>query len=40
MKTNKEKNKEHNSKELMKVRPTNQRYDFTALTAAIRSWFK
>ena len=39
-KTNKEKNTEHDRKELMKVRPGNQRYDFTALEAAIRSWFK
>jgi len=36
-KTNKEKNTEHDKKEL---RPGNQRYDFTALEAAIRSWFK
>ncbi len=37
-KTNKEKNTEHDKKELLRVRPTNQRYDFTALEAAIRSW--
>ena len=40
MKTNKEKNTEHDKKELLRVRTTNQRYDFTALEAAIRSWFK
>jgi len=39
-KTNKEKNTAHDRKELMKVRPGNQRYDFTALEAAVRSWFK
>ena len=39
-KTNKEKNTEHDRKEILRVRHTNQWYDFTALEAAIRSWFK
>ena len=40
MKTNKEKNTEHDRKELMKVRPSNQRYDFKPLEEAIKGWFK
>ena len=40
MTTNKEKNTEHDRKEILRVRPKDQRYDFTALAAAIRSWFK
>jgi hypothetical protein len=39
-KTNKELNTEHDRKEILRVRPKGQRYDFTALEAAVRSWFK
>ena len=39
-KTNKEKNTEHDRKEILRVRPGNQRYEFAPLEAAIRSWFK
>lgn len=38
-KTNKEKNTEHDRKEVLRVRPKEQRYDFASLEAAIKSWF-
>jgi hypothetical protein len=38
MKTNKEKNTEHERKELMRVRPKQFVYDFKALEAVIRQW--
>jgi hypothetical protein len=37
MKTNKEKNTEHDQK---RVRPKQPVYDFAPLEAAVRSWFK
>jgi hypothetical protein len=39
-KTNREKNKEHDSKEILRVRPKDQRYDFKPLEDAIKGWFK
>ena len=39
-KTNKEKNTEHDRKELLRVRPKDQRYNFAPLEAAIKGWFK
>jgi hypothetical protein len=39
MKTNKEKNTEHERKELMRVRPKQTgQYEFEALTKVIRQW--
>jgi hypothetical protein len=39
MKTNKEKNTEHERKELMRVRPKQAvAYDFEALTRVIKQW--
>jgi hypothetical protein len=38
MKTNKEKNKEHEGRELLRVRPKQFVYDFKALEAVIRQW--
>jgi hypothetical protein len=39
MKTNKEKNTEHERKELMRVRPKQTAvYEFEALTKVIRQW--
>lgn len=38
-KTNREKNTEHDRKEILRVRPKDQRYDFAPLEAAIRRWF-
>jgi hypothetical protein len=38
-KTNKELNTEYDRKEILRVRPKDQRYDFALLEAAIRSWF-
>ena len=39
MKTNKEKNTEHERKELMRVRPKQAAvYEFEALTKVIRQW--
>ena len=39
-KTNKEKNTEHDRKEILRVRPKDQRYDFKPLEQAIKGWFK
>ena len=39
-KTNKELNTEHNRKEILRVRPKEQRYDFKPLEDAIKGWFK
>ena len=38
MKTNREKNTEHDTKEV--IRPKTKQYDFTELEAEVRSWFK
>jgi len=38
MKTNRELNKEHASRELQKVRPKTPDYDFAPLEAVIRQW--
>ena len=38
-KTNKEKNTEHDKKEILRVRPKDQRYDFAPLEAASKEWF-
>lgn len=38
MKTNKEKNQEHQRQELMKVRPKQPAYDFKPLEDVIRQW--
>lgn len=37
-KTNRELNKEHAGKELMRVRPKGPAYDFAPLEAVIRQW--
>jgi hypothetical protein len=37
-KTNKELNKEHAGKELLRVRPKSPSYDFAPLAAVIRLW--
>ena len=38
MKTNKEKNLEHDAKELAKIRPKSTDYNFQPLEAVIRQW--
>jgi ubiquitin len=38
MKTNKEKNIEHDRKQAEKVRPKGPAFDFTELEAAVRRW--
>jgi hypothetical protein len=38
MKTNREKNKEHDGRELLRVRPKQPAYDFKALEDVIRQW--
>ena len=38
MKTNKQKNQEHDTRALAKVRPAQPEYEFTALEAVIRQW--
>jgi len=38
MKTNREKNQEHDRKELMRVRPKQPNYDWASLEAVIRKW--
>jgi hypothetical protein len=38
MKTNKELNKDHAGRELLRVRPKQPVYDFQALQAVIRQW--
>ena len=38
MKTNKEKNLEHDARQQAKVRPKQPEYDFTALEAVIKQW--
>jgi len=38
MKTNKEKNLEHDARALARVRPKQHEYDFTALETVIRQW--
>jgi hypothetical protein len=38
MKTNKEKNKEHDGRELLRVRPKQPAYDFKTLEDVIRQW--
>ena len=38
MKTNKEKNKEHAGRELLRVRPKQPVYDYKPLEAVIRQW--
>jgi hypothetical protein len=40
IKSNKEKNTEHDRKEILRVRPKEQRYDFKTLEAAVKEWFK
>jgi hypothetical protein len=40
MKTNKELNTEHDRKEILRVRPKEQRFDFKPLEDAIKGWFK
>jgi hypothetical protein len=40
MKTNKEKNLEHDAKQTERVRPKQPAYEFTALEAVIRQWAK
>ncbi len=37
-KTNREKNTEHDRKELMRVRPKQPDYDFRPLEAVVRKW--
>jgi hypothetical protein len=39
-KTNKELNTEHDRKEILRVRPKEQRFDFKPLEDAIKGWFK
>jgi hypothetical protein len=38
MKTNREKNKEHDGRELLRVRPKQPAYDFKTLEDVIRKW--
>jgi hypothetical protein len=38
MKTNREKNKEHDGRELLRVRPKQAAYDFKPLEDVIRQW--
>jgi hypothetical protein len=38
MKTNRELNKEHSGRELLKVRPKQPAWDFKSLEAVIRQW--
>lgn len=38
MKTNREKNKEHEGRELLRVRPKQAAYEFKALEDVIRKW--
>lgn len=38
MKTNREKNKEHDGRELLRVRPKQGAYDFKPLEDVIRQW--
>jgi len=38
MKTNKEKNQEHDQRQKERVRPAPKHYEFEALEAAIRQW--
>jgi hypothetical protein len=38
MKTNRDKNKEHDSREILRVRPKQAPYEFKALEDVIRSW--
>lgn len=38
MKTNAQKNKEHMSKEILRVRPKGPAYDFTELDKVMRVW--
>ena len=38
MKTNREKNKEHDGRELLRVRPKQPAYDFKTLEDVIRQW--
>ena len=38
MKTNREKNQEHESKELMRVRPKQPEYNWKPLEEVIRQW--
>jgi len=38
MKTNKEKNQEHERKELMRVRPKQPAYNFKPLEEVVRKW--
>jgi hypothetical protein len=38
MKTNRDKNKEHDGRELLRVRPKQAAYNFKALEAVIRTW--
>jgi hypothetical protein len=38
MKTNKEKNQEHDAREQTRVRPTQPTYDFKPLEAVIQQW--
>lgn len=40
MKTNKEKNMEHQAKQETKVRPKQAEYDFAPLQAVINGWVK
>jgi hypothetical protein len=40
MKTNKEKNLEHDARVQARVRPKQPVYDFTALEAVMRAWVK
>ncbi len=35
---NKDKNKQHEKEQLMRVRPKQPAYDFTALEAVVRKW--
>ncbi len=39
-KSNREKNQEHDLKELMKVRPKQPDYDFKSLEEVIKQWVK
>ena len=38
MKTNRDKNTEHDKKELLRVRPKQSAYEFKALEGVIRQW--
>jgi len=38
MKTNRDKNKEHDSREILRVRPKQAAYDFKPLESVIRQW--